>query len=132
MSEVDEENLKDLVSDRIINSDSASDHFSILIQSAPIPWVLSKLSSIESSKFIFNRDKSEMIGIPDFERLSLVYPVSYYFKVLIRIEGYFLVKYKNIQATLPQTVEPFNVHYSGIIVLDMAGSSFKNEKVDLI
>ncbi len=133
MNQVNEiEQVKTLVTQRIKGESSDYKYLSGLINATRLHTELLKIASYEF--VIFHINPANVILPEKFtvDRLTLVYPSSYSFSIDVSVAGFYKVKYKTSKHTLPQTIEPFRINYSGIIVLEENKQLFKNENVMLL
>ncbi|MCD4736593.1 MAG: hypothetical protein K8R53_11155 [Bacteroidales bacterium] len=123
--------ITDKIAARIIN-DSGYNHLKSLIRHYRIEKDLLNLTSYEDAWFFPIANKITFVQGPDIERISMVYPASYYFQLIIKFEGYFKVKYNYLSVPLPKSLDPFTLRYSGIVTPVNENFHFKNEKLEIV
>lgn len=128
----DEKKLVALVQERILKKNNGQFILEQLINQAELGKELLRAVATQGTEFTLIPQLVRILVEPKIERLTLVYPESFYFETSLKLSGYFKIKYKTLAQTIPKQVEPFTIVYSGIVITEKESIRFKNERVWLI
>jgi hypothetical protein len=119
------------IRERILNVDHGPKLLEKLISAARLDQQLLTRPTLTQTVFCLDPKRIAIVESPQPDRLTLVYPESFAFEWKLRVKGYFLVKHKFINQSLPHPVDPFLIRYSGIVVPSEKSLQFKNERIEL-
>jgi hypothetical protein len=127
----DESTLIPVIREWILDVEHGTERLENLISAARLDQSLLLRPALTQTVFRLDPKRITIVESPPPDRLTLVYPESFFFEWKLRIKGYFLVKHKFIDQSLPHPVESFTIRYTGIVVPVENFFQFKNERVEL-
>jgi hypothetical protein len=119
------------IRERILDVDHGLERLEKLISAARLDQQLLSRPTLTPTVFCLDPKRVNIVESPQPDRLTLVFPESFVFEWKLQVKGYFLVKHKFIDQSLPHPVEPFFICYSGIVIPADNSLQFKNERVEL-